>query len=255
MEFELNFWIFMILFVTAIAAGFIDAVAGGGGMICLPVLLSLGIPAHIALATNKLQGSFGTFVAVMTFYKKGMINFKEIWRGILFTFLGAIFGTLAVLVIDAKILNYIMPILLFLIFIYTIFSPNLGENDKNALMNEKIFYLIFGLTLGFYDGFFGPGAGSFWTFSFVCILGVYMRKAVANAKVMNFTSNIVSLFVFICGGQVLWLVGFVMAIGQAIGAYLGSIFVIKKDIKFIKIIFLCVVGATILNIIYKNFLA
>ncbi len=255
MEFDLTIFSCLILFTTAILAGFVDAIAGGGGMICLPVLLALGMPSHAALATNKLQGSFGTFVAVLTFYKKGMIDFKEIWLGILFTFIGAILGTVAVLFVDEKILKYIMPILLFLIFVYTIFSPNLGEDNKKSLMNEKLFYIIFGLGLGFYDGFFGPGAGSFWTFAFVCVLGLYMRKAVANAKAMNFTSNILSLFVFIISGQIFWIVGFIMALGQAIGAYLGSIFVIKKDIKFIKIIFLIVVGATISNIIYKNFIA
>ena len=140
------------------------------------------------------------------------------------------------------------------ILIYTIFSPNLGEIDKEKRMSESLFYTIFGLSIGFYDGFIGPGTGSFWMFAFVSLLGMNLKSAVANTKILNFTSNIVSLAVFIGGGQILWLLGIVMGFGQMIGAYFGSHMVIKKEIKFIKVIFLTVVSLTIVKIIYDLFI-
>ncbi|CZE48273.1 TSUP family transporter [Campylobacter geochelonis] len=248
MEFEI--WQFGVFFAAGLIGGFIDAIAGGGGLICLPALMAMGVPPHAALATNKLQGSFGTFTATMNFAKKGFINFKELFVGIVCTFIGACIGTVLILFIDAKFLKFLIPVLLLAIFIYTIFSPKLGEEDRQAKLSSKTFYLLFGLGLGFYDGFFGPGTGSFWTFALVGFLGLGMKKAVAQTKAFNFVSNIVSLAVFIVGGQILWLVGLLMAVGQIVGGYLGSNMVIKKDVKFIKTMFLTMVGLTILKLIY-----
>lgn len=194
MEFEIYHYV--LFFVAAFFGGFIDAIAGGGGLICLPALLAAGIPPHAALATNKLQGVFGTFTAAANFAKKGFVNFSEIWIGIFWTFVGAVIGTTLVLFVNAKFLNYIIPVLLFAILIYTIFSPNLGVNEVKAKMSIKVFYTVFGVALGFYDGFFGPGTGSFWTFALIGLLGLGMKKAVAHTKVLNFVSNIVSLVVF-----------------------------------------------------------
>ena len=136
------------------------------------------------------------------------------------------------------------------IFLYTIFSPNLGEFEKEKKMSQKLFYMVFGLLIGFYDGFLGPGTGSFWMFAMIALIGLEMKKAVAQTKVLNFTSNIVSLAVFILGGQILWFVGIVMGFGQLLGAYFGSTMVVKKEVKFVKTIFLFVVGCTILKLIY-----
>ena len=108
--------------------------------------------------------------------------------------------------------------------------------------------------IGFYDGFMGPGTGSFWMFAFVSLLGLNLKSAVANTKILNFVSNIVSLFVFIIGGQILWMLGIIMGFGQMIGAYFGSHMVIKKEIKFIKTIFLIVVSLTIIKLLYDLFL-
>ncbi|EAH8299536.1 TSUP family transporter [Campylobacter fetus] len=251
MEFEL--WHYALLFFVACFSGFVDAIAGGGGLITIPILISVGIPEYIALATNKLQSSFGSFTATLNFSLKGYINYKDIWIGVVFTFIGAVLGTICVLVIDPKILSYLIPIFLILIFLYTIFSPKIGEKDRAAKLSPKVFYITFGLMLGFYDGFFGPGAGSFWMFAMVALLGIHMKKAVAHTKALNFTSNIVSLGVFIAGGQILWMLGIIMGFGQIIGAYFGSKMVIKKEVKFIKIVFLVVVACTILKLIYDLF--
>ena len=248
MEFEI--WQIAILFAAAFAGGFIDAIAGGGGLVCLPALLAMGVPPHLALGTNKLQGTFGSFTASLNFTLKGFVDFRRVLIGVIFTFVGAFIGTRIVLLIDAKFLNYIIPIFLFALFIYTVLSPNLGENARKSKMNEKAFYIIFGLLLGFYDGFFGPGAGSFWTFALVGILGLYMKEAVAQTKALNFTSNIVSLGVFILGGQVLWTIGIIMGLAQIIGGWCGSNMVVKHDVKFVRTVLLFVVACTILKLIY-----
>ena len=253
MEFDLLSY--ALFFVAAFLGGFIDAIAGGGGLITLPAIMAMGVPPHLALGTNKLQGVFGSFTATLNFTKKGLIDYKECFVGIVFTFIGAAIGATLILFLNANFLKIIIPFLLIAIFIYTLFMPKIGESDRAAKMNERLFYIIFGLVLGFYDGFFGPGAGSFWMFAMVALIGLNLKKAVAHTKALNFTSNIVALGVFIAGGQILWLVGFLMAVGQILGAYFGSNLVIKKEVKFIRTMFLIVVAATICKLLFDYFKA
>ncbi|AII14937.1 hypothetical membrane protein, TauE/SafE family permease [Campylobacter iguaniorum] len=248
MEFEL--WVYGLLFFIAVFSGFVDAIAGGGGLITIPALISVGIPEHVALATNKLQATFGSFTAAANFGLKGMIDYKSIIIGIIFTAIGAILGTIGVLLIDPKLIKYLIPFCLIAIFLYTIFRPKIGEEDRAKKMSSKAFYIIFGILIGFYDGFLGPGTGSFWMFAMIALLGVHMKQAVANTKALNFASNVVSLIVFIAGGQILWILGLIMGVGQMLGAYLGSKMVIKKEVKFIKTMFLIVVALTILKLVY-----
>lgn len=250
---ELELFTYIILFGVSILAGFIDAIAGGGGIITIPALLAAGIPPHEALATNKLQGTFGSGMASLNFIRKGFISLNEVWVGICYTFLGAILGTYAVLLIDPDFLAKLILLMLLAIFLYTLFSPNMGAIDKRALISKNLFFLIFGLAIGFYDGFFGPGTGSFWTIAFVGLMGFNLKKATAQTKVMNFTSNIVSLGVFILNGHLLFLIGFLMGFGQIIGAYIGSNMVIKKEVKFIRTLFLVMVGLTLLKITYDSY--
>lgn len=251
MDFEL--YQYVILIAAAFFGGFVDSIAGGGGLISLPVLMAVGIPPHLALGTNKLQGGMGTLMAATKFTLKGLVSFKEIFLGILFTFIGSMLGSSAVLFLDAKFLSYIVPFIMLGIFIYTIKSPNLGDGDGKAKISPKIFYTSFGFVIGFYDGFFGPGAGSFWTFAIIYFLGLSMKNAVANTKVLNLTSNLVALSIFLSKNEVLFKVGLIMGLGSLVGAYLGSNMVIKKDIKFIKIIFLSVVAVTILKLLFDIF--
>lgn len=253
MEFDLLSYV--VFFVAAFLGGFIDAIAGGGGLITLPAIMAMGVPPHLALGTNKLQGVFGSLTATLNFTKKGLIDYKECFVGIVFTFIGAAIGATLILFLNANFLKIIIPFLLIAIFIYTLFIPKIGESDRAAKMNERLFYVIFGLVLGFYDGFFGPGAGSFWMFAMVALIGLNLKKAVAHTKALNFTSNIVALGVFIAGGQILWLVGFLMAVGQILGAYFGSNLVIKKEVKFIRTMFLIVVAATICKLLFDYFKA
>ena len=251
MEFELYYY--AIFLGAGFLAGFVDSIAGGGGIITVPVLLASGMPPHIALATNKLQSSFGSFTASVNYIRKGLVNLKDVYMGIVFTFIGACLGTYSILLLDASLLSKIIPFMLVFIFLYTFFTPKLGVEDRHNKLKPNIFYFIFGIFIGFYDGFFGPGTGSFWTMAIVMLLGLNLKSATAQTKVMNFTSNIVSLGVFIIGGQVLWLVGILMGSGQILGAYIGSSLVAKKDVKFIRVFFLTIVGITILKLFYDNY--
>ncbi|BCX79680.1 TSUP family transporter [Campylobacter sp. 19-13652] len=247
---ELDLFSYFIFILSAFTAGFIDAIAGGGGLITVPTLLAMGMPPHLALGTNKLQASLGCLAAAIKFGLSGLINFKEIISGILFTFMGSFVGTRVILHLDAGFLRYIIPVMLVAIFIYTIFSHKVGESDKKAKLKPAIFWVIFGFSIGFYDGFFGPGTGSFWTFSLVAILGLNLKKAVANTKALNLTSNIVSFATFAISSNVLWKVGFLMGTAAIIGAFLGASLAIKREIKFIRGVFLFVVGITILKLIF-----
>lgn len=252
MEFE--FYWYLIFLFSSLLAGFIDSIAGGGGIITVPVLIASGMPPHMAFATNKLQSSFGSFTASINYIHKGLVSLKDVYLGIFFTFIGATLGSYSVLKIDPSFLNKLIPFMLIAIFIYTLFSPKLGHNDTKNKLNKLAFYFIFGILIGFYDGFFGPGTGSFWTIALVTLLGLNLKSATARTKIMNFTSNIVALTIFIYSGQVVWIVGIIMGLGQILGAYLGSSLVVKKEVKFIRIFFLIVVGVTILKILYDNFL-
>jgi uncharacterized membrane protein YfcA len=137
------------------------------------------------------------------------------------------------------------------IFIYTLVSPNLGAVDRQARLSTKLFYLIFGLALGFYDGFFGPGTGSFWALSIVFFLGMNLQKATAHTKILNCVSNITSLVFFLMGGNVLISLGCITGLAQIVGATIGSHLVIRKGAKFVRVVFLCVVGATIAKLLWS----
>ena len=253
MEFETLTYV--ILFATGFFAGFVDSIAGGGGIIALPVLLSVGAPPHLALGTNKMQSSFGSFTASVNYIRKGLVDFKETLRGILFTAIGALSGTIIIQLISPDLLAHIIPFLLVAIFLYTLLNPKVGASDKSHRLRPEVYYVIFGILLGFYDGFFGPGTGSFWTMSLVFFLGFNLKKATGYTKVFNFTSNVFSLGAFVIGGNVLFFVGLIMGIGQVIGATLGSHLVVAKGVSFVRTIFLIAVGATILKLIYSTYLS
>ncbi|PCI29926.1 MAG: hypothetical protein COB67_03150 [SAR324 cluster bacterium] len=242
-----------LLFLVGLMAGFIDSIAGGGGLIALPALLSIGLPPQIALGTNKLQGTFGTFSATWNFLRKGEISLSEVWRGVIFTLIGAGIGAWSIQQIDAGFLQQIIPFLLLGVFLHTLLSKDLGFKERPARLESPIFFFIFGLLLGFYDGFFGPGTGSFWTAAILLLLGLNMTKATGITKVMNFSSNVIALILFIQGGNVVYSVGLSMGAGQLIGARIGSGLAIKKGAAFIRPVFLSVVFVTILRLAYVNY--
>lgn len=223
-----------LLVAVAALAGFIDAIAGGGGLLALPALLWAGLPPVQALATNKLQGSFGTFAASWNFVRRGEIALKPLRIPILMTFIGSASGTLAVQQLGSDLLGQLVPLLLIGFALYFLFSPRIGDSDAQQRIGHGLFGLGIGFGVGFYDGFFGPGTGSFFAIAFVLLLGYNLRRATAGTKVLNFTSNIASLIFFALAGQVVWQVGLAMGAAQMAGAWLGSQMVIRHGTRLIR---------------------
>ncbi|OOH91792.1 hypothetical protein BMT54_01410 [Pasteurellaceae bacterium 15-036681] len=232
MEFGLD--ILAILFVAALVAGTIDAIAGGGGLITIPALLAVGIPPAMALGTNKLQACGGTLSASLYFIRRKAVDLKKIWLLILLTFIGASLGTILVQLLDVDALKKILPFLILVIGIYFLFSPTISDQDSKQRIGYPLFAFTAAMSIGFYDGMFGPATGSFFTLAFILLLGFNLTKSVAHAKILNLTSGIASLIFFMLGGAVLWKVGFVMLIGQLIGGAIGARMVVTKGKQIIK---------------------
>ncbi len=232
-----------LLFVVGAVAGWIDSIAGGGGLITVPALLGLGFPPADALGTNKLQAVFGSGAATWHYGRAGLIDFRKSAAGVASTSVGALLGAVAAQRLHPDFLRLVIPFLLIAIALYFLFRPTLGDVDAHPHMQSAVFLFIFGLTLGFYDGFFGPGTGSFWAIAYVVLLGFNLTKATAHTKLMNFTSNAASLAMFITGGKIHWDAGLVMGFGQLLGARLGAKMVVARGAKFIRPIFITVVLA------------
>ncbi|MBT9313520.1 TSUP family transporter [Leptothoe kymatousa] len=230
----LTFDLVALLFVVAMAAGCVDTIAGGGGLIVLPTLLMVGVPPAVALATNKLQGSGGTLVASVYFARKQIVRLGDIQLTVWMTFLGAVLGVWLVLQINSTALNAIIPFLLIAMGGYFALSPTLGTTDQKQRLAHGPFAGFIAPLLGFYDGFFGPGTGMFMVLSLVSLRGHNLTKATAQTKVLNCTSNVSSLLYFLVFGQVYWGVGLVMLAGQVIGSSIGARIVLAKGAGLIR---------------------
>jgi uncharacterized membrane protein YfcA len=236
-------WHYLLLALCGLAAGFIDAIAGGGGLLTIPALLWCGLPPQTALGTNKMQACCGTALAVTNYARAGLLRWPEVRAGILFTLIAAALGAWAVTLVKPGFLKSVIPWLLLAIAVYTALSPRMGAVERHARLAPLPFALLGGSVLGFYDGFFGPGTGSFWTLACVLLLGLELRRATAYTKVMNLTSNLASLAVFAAGGFVRPDVAAVMIAGQLAGAHIGSHSVIKNGPAIIRPVLLITVLA------------
>jgi hypothetical protein len=250
----LPLWAYPLLFATGFSAGLVDAIAGGGGIISIPVLLNFGLPPPLALGTNKLQASFGSVAASWRYARRGLVDLRTCRLAITLTLIGALLGAWAVQHIDAQVLGKVIPVLLVAIVLYLVFQPQIGMTDQPPRLGLGWFYAIFGLGLGFYDGFFGPGTGSFWAIAFVLLLGQNLTRATAHTKVMNATSNLASLALFAAAGLVDLHAGLAMAVGQVTGARLGAGLVVRKGARFVRPAFLAMAGLTILRLLWLNFI-
>ncbi len=226
--------ILILLFFVGLIAGIIDTIAGGGGLLTIPTLLWVGLPPAAALATNKLQSVFGTFTASVYFVRKKVVDLKQMKLMITSAFIGSILGGITLLQIDASILQKIIPFLLIAIGIYFLLSKDAGSIEKHKLISTSLFSMTFVLIIGFYDGFFGPGTGSFFTIAFIYLLGYNISNATAQTKILNFTTNIASVIFFAIMGKLYILVGLVMGAGQIIGALIGAKLVVLQGQKIIR---------------------
>lgn len=234
-----------LLILCAFIAGFIDAIAGGGGLLTVPALLTAGLPPHIVLGTNKLAASFGSMTASYTFYRKKLFS-PTFWRiSFIATACGATIGTILVHFLDASVLNKILPIFIGFSAIYALFNKakptdniHLPVDDPKLTIKQS----VQGSILGFYDGFAGPGTGAFWTVSNLILYKMDILLSSGVARAMNFTSNIFSLFAFIYLGYVNFALGLLMGGFLMVGAFTGAHSAIKYGNKFIRPIFTLVVS-------------
>ncbi|EFM96577.1 TSUP family transporter [Actinobacillus pleuropneumoniae] len=249
---ELSFDVLAMLFTIATIAGFIDAIAGGGGLLTIPALLSAGILPTMALGTNKLQACGGSFSASLYFVRQKAVNLRQISLLILLTFIGAACGTIFVQMIDVNSLKMLLPFLVLIIGIYFLFSPTVGNEDRKQRISFPLFAFSAAAGIGFYDGMFGPATGSFFTLAFILLLGFNLPKAVAHAKVLNFTSNFASLIFFMLGGAILWKIGFIMMIGQFIGGTLGARMVVTKGKKLVRPMLVTMSFLMVIKMLYEQ---
>ncbi|HJV80406.1 TSUP family transporter [Noviherbaspirillum sp.] len=223
-----------MLFAAAMVAGFIDAIAGGGGLITIPALLLAQVPPLHTLATNKLQGSFGSLTASLMALRRGLVTWSDMRILFAASLIGAGFGAYAVQFVNAKTLDVIIPVVLLSIGLYFMLAPGAGSIDGQPRMNSAAYQGVVVPGIGFYDGMFGPGTGSFFSMAGVALRGHNLVTATAQAKVLNFASNIASLAVFIAGGKVMWTVGATMIGGQVIGSWAGSHAMVRGGTRLIR---------------------
>ncbi|RYL93918.1 hypothetical protein EWI07_06265 [Sporolactobacillus sp. THM7-4] len=236
----------LFLIAAGFFSGFIDAAVGGGGLISTPALLSIGLPPQIALGTNKLASSTGSLTSMLTFIRSGRTNLKLSSRLFFVSFIGSFFGVLTVHFLSPNVLRPLILILLIAVTIYTLLRKNWGASSTFRGFNRKTagWFIPLVFAIGFYDGFLGPGTGSFLIFSFL-IIGFDFLTAAGNAKVLNFASNVAALITFAALGYVNYGIGLVMACSLIAGSWFGARFAIKKGSSYVKILFIAVTAVLI----------
>ena len=223
--------VYIILFCVALIASAIDAIAGGGGLLVVPTMLLLGMNPLVTLGTNKLQSCFGTATSSYNYYKNGLLKEKNINLLVSLSFIGSLIGTLLVSQLSNELLTNLIPVLLISAAIFLILNKGNNLKISKSLM---IAFTPLVLLIGFYDGFFGPGTGTFFVLTFLIIKQRNLMEATAATKVLNFTSNFASYIVFQSKGFVIIELALIMAIAQILGAYVGSKLAIKNGEKFVK---------------------
>ncbi len=228
------------MLLVAFVAGFVDSIAGGGGLLTVPALSFTGIDTAMILGTNKLQGVAGSFSASFKFLKSKQIKMKELLLAFACSFAGGVLGAFIVQSLNTDFLKPLILFMLIAIAIFFLFSPKLLNKETKAKVGSVAFALLFGFSVGFYDGFFGPGAGTFFTLCFMFFAGYNLRNATMRARVLNFASNLGALLLFLVAGKIIYSIGLTMALGSFAGARLGAFFVINKSSSFIRVLIILV---------------
>ena len=239
---------------VAIVSGFVDSIAGGGGLIMMPALFFAGAAPLQALGTNKLQSVFGTGVALRNYWRSGLVQWRPNQLTVTLVFAGAVAGALIVQSIDTRALSLIIPVLLVASALYILLSPRMSDEDAHHRVTSKG-YVPIGAAIGFYDGFFGPGAGTFFSTSLVALRGYGLTKATALTKLFNFSSNVASVLLFALGGHMLWLLGLCMAVGAMIGGWLGSHTAMKFGARLIRPLLVAISLALTARLLWGYFAA
>lgn len=241
MFFQLDPSLLLLLVFFGFLAAFIDSVVGGGGLISLPALLFTGLAPATAVATNKLAGTIGSLTSTIIFYRSGKLDLSSVYKLFPLVFIGSTIGAWTVHLMNPEILKPLMLVMLAAVAIYTIFKKNWGSISTYKPLSNRNFIMVMMLifTIGFYDGFIGPGTGSFLIFTFL-VIGFDFLKAAGNAKFLNFGSNIAALLMFLYLGEINFAYGIPMGLAQMAGAICGSKFAIKQGSSYVRVLFILI---------------
>jgi uncharacterized protein len=249
--FEITTHLALLLVLVAFCAGFIDSIAGGGGLISVPALLLAGASPVEALATNKLQGTFGAGTAMLAYARAGHVRPQD---QLGMAAISAVFGALGALVahlIPAEVLRVVMPVVLIGVAAFFALKPGLSDDARAQRVKPAVFAVTVVPAIAAYDGFFGPGTGSFFMMGFVLLAGYGVLKATAHTKMLNFASNLGSLLVFVFSGATWWGVGLAMALGQVAGASLGARVAMRVGARLIKPLLVVVSSGMALRLLWQ----
>lgn len=249
---DLHILIFLLPLIFL--AGFIDSIAGGGGLISLTSYIAFGIPSHVALGTNKFAACSGTTVATGRYIKAGQVNLKICIFSVLTALVGSSIGSRLVLLTSDVFLKYMLIVIVPLVAIITVFKKDFGD-EGTLVESGKVYFIcaIIAFVAGTYDGFFGPGTGMFLTFAFTAFLNMDIKKACGNTKVINLASNIAALATFVMYGNINYAIAIPCAVAQILGSYLGSGLAIKKGSKIVRPIMIVVLALLLIKVLYDLF--
>ena len=234
---ELTLQTFIIVCPLVFLAGLVDAIGGGGGLISLPGYLIAGLPPHVAVATNKLSSPFGTALATYRFIRAGLVNFKLAVPSVIAAIIGSSIGAHISLMLPEEVMTYVLlvvlPVSAFLVLNKKLFNDK-GNDTVTLDRRTYITATVAALIIGVYDGFYGPGTGTFLIIAFTIFAKLDIKTANAQAKVINLTTNVTALVIFLINGQVLLPLGLAAALCNMIGGYIGAGLVMKNGAKIAK---------------------
>lgn len=249
---------YLIVCPMLFLAGLIDAIGGGGGLISLPAYLIAGLPPHTAVATNKMSSSCGTALATYRFIRAGMVKWKLAIPAVFAAIAGSSIGANLSLLVDEKILMTVLLIMLPVVAFVVMNKKTFKDREETEIILSKKLYLIVtaaAFVVGCYDGFYGPGTGTFLIIAFSVLGGLGLKSANGLTKVINLTSNITSLVIFILNGEVLFVVGIAAAVCNMIGGYIGAGLMMKNGAKIVKPSILLVLCLLVVKLISELFVS
>ena len=245
--------VYLIVLPAVFLAGVLDAIAGGGGLISVPAYLAAGVPPHLALGTNKFSASFGTAVATARYVKHGIVDLRTALATAFCALGGSLLGARVVLGVDPEFLKYILLVAIPIIALVTLRKTHLGQSQETYLISgrRRLMWVIGGgAMIGFYDGLFGPGTGSFLMLFFVWALRYDFVSANGNTKVVNLSTNIAALVIFLIHGKVSFALGIPAAMCGVVGNWVGSKLVIRRGARLIRPVFFIVLALLLGKTIY-----
>lgn len=247
---------FIFCSLAALAGGFIDAIAGGGGLLTVPALMLSGLPPHIVLGTNKVSASLGTIVSLINYTAHGLVLWRLVIYALAFSFVGSWLGATIAMFISSALLSRILIFLLPFAMLATFVPPRKQEISRQEITGLKFwFYLpLICLFIGVYDGFFGPGTGSFLILALHWLLRINLIEASGTSKALNLGSNISGAFSFIWHGAVNWPLGLTMALCLMLGNWLGSTFAIRVGTRAVRRFLFVSLFLLLITLIWQNFI-